>query len=126
MSLGAAVTPLNPLQTPAELATQLRDAGARLIVAAPPLLAAAQAAADGGPVLGLDALAGTAAPPAVASIPATSRSSPTRAGRPGCRRAYSSTTARSSPTSCSPRRARVGAGDVVAGVLPFFHAWATG
>jgi acyl-CoA synthetase (AMP-forming)/AMP-acid ligase II len=126
LSLGAVVTPLNPLQTPAELAEQLRDAGARLVVAAPPLLEPAQAAADvagGARVLALDALIGTREPPDVALDPGDVAVLPYSSGTTGLPKGV-----------LLEHRALVadlvqthavhgmGAGDVVAGVLPFFHS----
>src|SRR4051794_38351480 len=41
---GGAVTPMNPLWTPAEIAAQLRDSGARTVVVAGPFVATARAA----------------------------------------------------------------------------------
>src|SRR4051794_2403333 len=41
---GGAVTPMNPLWTPAEIAAQLRDSRARTVVTVGPFLAAARAA----------------------------------------------------------------------------------
>jgi acyl-CoA synthetase (AMP-forming)/AMP-acid ligase II len=126
LSLGAVVTPLNPLQTPGELASQLRDAGARLVVAAPPLLGAAGAAAAlaGGPaVLGLDELAGTHEPPAVAIDPGDLAVLPYSSGTTGLpkgvvldHRALVADLAQSHAIH------GIGATDVAAGVLPFFHA----
>jgi acyl-CoA synthetase (AMP-forming)/AMP-acid ligase II len=65
---GGVVTTANPLYTAGELATQLRDSGARLVVTIPPFAdRAAEAARAAGveAVLGFGDLAGGAAPPAV-------------------------------------------------------------
>jgi acyl-CoA synthetase (AMP-forming)/AMP-acid ligase II len=66
---GGATTTVNPLYTPAELAYQLRDSGARILVTIPPLLdRAREAAREAGvdAVLGYDDLTADSEPPAVA------------------------------------------------------------
>jgi acyl-CoA synthetase (AMP-forming)/AMP-acid ligase II len=126
LSLGAVVTPLNPLQTPSELAKQLRDSGARLVVAAPPLMAPARAAADlagGAEVLALGDLAGSGAPPDVAIDPGDLAVLPYSSGTTGLpkgvlldHRALVADLAQTQPVH------GIGPDDVVAGVLPFFHS----
>ncbi len=126
LSLGAVVTPLNPLQTPAELGTQLRDAGARVLIAAPAMLEPARAAAAlaGDPaVLGLGDLAGSGTPPAVALDPGDLAVLPYSSGTTGLpkgvlleHRALVADLAQTHPVH------GIGATDVVAGVLPFFHS----
>ncbi|MET7420167.1 AMP-binding protein [Dactylosporangium sp. NPDC005555] len=67
MAAGGTVTGADPALTGAELATQLADAGARLLVTAPPLLARARDAfAAAGGVLTFDDLTGQEHPPVAA------------------------------------------------------------
>jgi acyl-CoA synthetase (AMP-forming)/AMP-acid ligase II len=123
--LGAVVTPLNPLQPPEELATQLCDANARFVVAALPMLAPARAAAAlaGGPVvLGLEELAGTGAPPAVALDPGDIAVLPYSSGTTGLPKGVLLDHRALVANLVQVHAAhRFGAGDVIAGVLPFFH-----
>jgi acyl-CoA synthetase (AMP-forming)/AMP-acid ligase II len=69
---GGATTTANPLYTAGELAAQLRDSGARMVVTIPGLAdraAEAARAADVGAVLGYGDLAAGGEPPAVANDP---------------------------------------------------------
>ncbi len=68
---GGATTTANPLYTAAELATQLRDSGARIVVTIPPFAdrAAEAARAAGVEVLGFGDLAAGGEPPAVDVAP---------------------------------------------------------
>jgi acyl-CoA synthetase (AMP-forming)/AMP-acid ligase II len=118
---GAAVTPLNPLQRPDEIAKQVRDAGARLVVAAPPMLGLAATA--GVRVLGLDELAGADAPPPVALDPGDLAVLPYSSGTTGLPKGVLlDHRALVADLVQSHAAHRIGSGDVVAGVLPFFHS----
>ena len=69
---GGTTTTLNPLYTPAELAHQLRDAGARMLVTVPPLAdRAVEGARETGveTILGYGDLAGADDPPSVEVAP---------------------------------------------------------
>jgi acyl-CoA synthetase (AMP-forming)/AMP-acid ligase II len=126
LSLGAAVTPLNPLQTPAELAKQIGGAGARLVVAAAPLLEPARAAAalaDDARVLALDELAGSGSPPAVTVDPGAIAVLPYSSGTTGLPKGvlldHRALVADLAQTHAVHEMRPT---DVVAGVLPFFHS----
>ena len=98
--------PSNPLYTAAELASQLRDSGARMVVTIPPFAdRAAEAARAAGveTVLGFGdlAAAGRCRRRVGRRAGRRRRCCPTRAARPGCRRASSSRTAPPSPSSRS-------------------------
>jgi acyl-CoA synthetase (AMP-forming)/AMP-acid ligase II len=121
LTAGAAVTPLNPLQRPEEVAKQVRDAGARLVVAAPSMRGLAGAA--GATVLGLDELTGAAAAPAVALDPGSLAVLPYSSGTTGLPKGvlldHRALVADLVQTHAAHR---IGPEDVVAGVLPFFHS----
>ncbi|MGE5636998.1 MAG: AMP-binding protein [Nocardioidaceae bacterium] len=138
VSLGAAVTPLNPLLTRRELATQMRDAGARVLVAAAPLLgealpAAAEASvaqtyvlgeADGAPPFAA-LMQRAGAPPeveidpdeALAAIP---YSSGTTGIAKGVMLTHRNLVANIEQTGAIHRIDR---DDVLVGILPFFHIY---
>jgi acyl-CoA synthetase (AMP-forming)/AMP-acid ligase II len=137
LSLGAVVTPLNPLQTADELAAQMRDAGARVLVVAAPLLptgrrAAAAAGVDEVYVLGaadgatpFSALMRTAGdPPAVAIEPEDLAVLPYSSGTTGLPKGvmltHGNLVANLAQTGSLHR---IGPDDVLLGVLPFFHAF---
>jgi len=136
--LGGAVTSINPLYTPAELAHQLDDAKARLLVTAPPFMASAQQA---GHEVGLEEifvfgecqgatpfaslLDATGEPPAVSIDPshdtvALPYSSGTTGLPKGVMLTHHNLVANllQSETTIGVRE-----GDVVLGVLPFFHIY---
>jgi acyl-CoA synthetase (AMP-forming)/AMP-acid ligase II len=123
LAAGAAVTPVNPLQRPEEIAKQVRDAGARVVVAAPPMLELARAGAAGATVLGLDELAGPGAAAPVVLDPDDLAVLPYSSGTTGLpkgvlldHRALVADLVQSHVAH------RIDADDVVAGVLPFFHS----
>ena len=104
MAAGGAVTGANPLLTVGELAGQLADAGASLLVTVPPFLETARAAAASGPGsercwcsarrTGRPRSATwspttTPAPGSASTRPATWPPCPTRAAPPACPRAWS-------------------------------------
>ena len=94
MAAGGAVTGVSPLATEPELAAQIADSGASVLVTVPPLAGAAGGARAREVVVIDEAAAGgaLAAPPHPQrrplrpSTPARLRSCPTRAGLPGCPR----------------------------------------
>jgi len=102
MAAGGAVTGANPLLTAGELATQLADAGASVLVTVPPFLETARAAADKGSESCSSSARPTARPRSPACSPkagprqgcgstrrATWPRCPTRAAPPACPRAWS-------------------------------------
>ena len=123
LSLGGIVTSINPLLTPGEVAKQLGDAGAKAVIVAPPLRAAvgdmetvweigALPAADGDPG---DPGADPAADLAVL---------PFSSGTTGVSKGVM-LTHRNVVANMEQIRAihRIGADDVLIGVLPFFHIY---
>ena len=87
VALGAIVTPINPVLTPEEIATQLRTAGATAVIAAEPLRAAV--AESGLEQFALEALPSAGGEPGAPSIarPRTWSRCRSPAARPGSRRA---------------------------------------
>jgi acyl-CoA synthetase (AMP-forming)/AMP-acid ligase II len=138
MAAGGAVTGANPLLTADELARQLADSGARLLVTAPPFLETARAAAAeagvrevvvfgeaGGatPFASLLAADGTP-PPAVAVDPARDTAAlPYSSGTTGLPKGVELTHA-NLVANARQTQAAIGltADDVVLAVAPFFHA----
>jgi acyl-CoA synthetase (AMP-forming)/AMP-acid ligase II len=124
-ALGAVVTPLNPLLTPGELASQIETAGARTVIVSEPLRAAAEQAGVERllPLESLPAGAGDAgAPPVdpandVAVLPFSS-------GTTGLSKGVM-LTHRNLVANMEQIRAvhRIGADDVLVGLLPFFHIY---
>jgi acyl-CoA synthetase (AMP-forming)/AMP-acid ligase II len=121
VAAGATATPLNPLLTPHEIATQLRTAGARAVIVAEPLRGAV-AEAELDHVFGLEELPGGDASPArpaadVAVLPFSS-------GTTGLPKGVM-LTHRNLIANLEQVRAihRVSADDVLVGVLPFFHIY---
>ena len=123
ISLGAIASSLNPLLTPGEIATQLRCAGAKAVIAAEPLRAAV---ADAGlPVHALESLptgggdAGAAVDPSadLAVLPFSS-------GTTGISKGVM-LTHRNLVANMEQIRSvhRIGGDDVLIGVLPFFHIY---
>jgi acyl-CoA synthetase (AMP-forming)/AMP-acid ligase II len=127
-SLGATVSPLNPLQTPDELATLLRDARARLLVVAPALLdAGRRAAADAG----VDAVATTdvvrsSAPSAPVAVDPREELAtlPFSSGTTGVSKGVMLTHRNLVANLVQMGAVQpLGPDDVVVGVLPFFHIY---
>jgi acyl-CoA synthetase (AMP-forming)/AMP-acid ligase II len=135
-SAGAVNTTVNPLYTPGELAFQLRDSGARILVTVPPFLDAAREACDqvgeielvvvgeaeGATSLGELAAAG-ADPPAVDIDPGRDLAVlPYSSGTTGMPKGVM-LTHRNLVANIAQANARIGIGpgDVVIGSLPFFH-----
>jgi acyl-CoA synthetase (AMP-forming)/AMP-acid ligase II len=122
-SLGAVVSTLNPLLTPAEVATQLRAGGAKAAIAAAPLRDAV-AAVDR--VFTLDALpVGAGSPPTVSIDPARDLAAlPFSSGTTGLSKGVM-LTHRNLVANMEQLRAvhRIGEDDVLIGVLPFFHIY---
>jgi acyl-CoA synthetase (AMP-forming)/AMP-acid ligase II len=123
ISLGAIASSLNPLLTPEEIATQLRCAGAKAVIAAEPLRAAV---ADAGlPVHALESLpsgdgdAGAPVDPSadLAVLPFSS-------GTTGVSKGVM-LTHRNLVANMEQIRSvhRIGGDDVLIGVLPFFHIY---
>jgi len=105
MAAGATVTGVTPMCAERELAGQLMDCEASILVAAPELMDVARRAGVRQAVA-VGEIEGEGAAPAVASSPrARSRCCPTRAAPPGCPRASCSPTRTSWPASarCAPR-----------------------
>jgi len=125
VSLGAIVTPLNPLLTPSEIATQLGSAGARTVLVAEPLRAAVAEAdlarvhpLESLPTGGADAGAPDVDPAAdIAVLPFSS-------GTTGLSKGVM-LTHRNLVANMEQIRAihRIGADDVLVGLLPFFHIY---
>jgi acyl-CoA synthetase (AMP-forming)/AMP-acid ligase II len=136
-SLGVVVTPLNPLQTPEELAAQLRASGARALVAAAPLLEPARRAAavagvadvyvlgeaDGATPFGA-LLDPSREPPSVTIEPDDLATLPYSSGTTGLPKGVMLTHANLVTNLVQAGAVhRIGPDDVVLGVLPFFHAF---
>ena len=123
ISLGAIASSLNPLLTPEEIATQLRDARAKAVIAAEPLRAAV--ADTGLPVHALEALptgdgdaeAGVDPAGDLAVLPFSS-------GTTGVSKGVM-LTHRNLVANMEQIRSvhRIGEEDVLIGVLPFFHIY---
>jgi acyl-CoA synthetase (AMP-forming)/AMP-acid ligase II len=123
ISLGAIASSLNPLLTPEEIATQLRDARAKAVIAAKPLRAAV--ADTGLPVHALEALptgdgdaeAGVDPAGDLAVLPFSS-------GTTGVSKGVM-LTHRNLVANMEQIRSvhRIGADDVLIGALPFFHIY---
>jgi acyl-CoA synthetase (AMP-forming)/AMP-acid ligase II len=125
VSLGAIVTPINPLLTPAEVAKQLGIAGARAVIVAEALRGAlAESGID--EVHALDALpAGDGEPGAPAADPASDLAVlPFSSGTTGISKGVM-LTHRNLVANMEQIRAvhRIGADDVLVGLLPFFHIY---
>jgi acyl-CoA synthetase (AMP-forming)/AMP-acid ligase II len=128
MAAGGAVTGANPMLTAEELAGQLADSGARILVTIPPLLERARAAAEkagGVEVLGFADLAGGGHPSVRITIdPATTLAAlPYSSGTTGLSKGVELTHA---GMVANVRQTRAVLGpeedDVVLAVAPFFHA----
>jgi acyl-CoA synthetase (AMP-forming)/AMP-acid ligase II len=124
ISLGAIVSSINPLLTPEEVAKQLASAGAKAVIAAEPLRAAA--AESGLPVLTLESLPqGDGEPPAPSIDPdADLVVLPFSSGTTGVSKGVM-LTHRNLVANMEQIRSvhRIGADDVLVGVLPFFHIY---
>jgi len=124
-SLGAVVTPLNPLLTPGELASQIATAGAGTVIVAEPLRgAAAQAGVER--ILPLESLpTGGGEPGAPDVAPADDIAVlPFSSGTTGLSKGVM-LTHRNLVANMEQIRAvhRIGADDVLVGLLPFFHIY---
>ncbi len=124
ISLGAIASSLNPLLTPEEIATQLRCAGAKAVIAAEPLRAAV---ADAGlPVHALESLPSGDSDPGAASVdPARDLAVlPFSSGTTGVSKGVM-LTHRNLVANMEQVRSvhRIGEPDVLIGVLPFFHIY---
>ena len=127
-SLGAINTTVNPLYTADELATQLRDAGARFLVTVPAVLDKAKEAAartgieeifvvgtgEGARPLAELLKAPPSPPPSPSTPDRTSSCCPTPAGRRGCPKGSCSATAISSRISGSARACKASSASVSA------------
>jgi acyl-CoA synthetase (AMP-forming)/AMP-acid ligase II len=137
-SAGAANTTVNPLYTARELGYQLRDSGARMLVTVPPFLDTAREAAGeaGGVELVVvgeaegatplsELIEAGAKPPAVAIDPATDLAVlPYSSGTTGLPKGVMLTHRNLVANVIQANaRLRVEAGDVMIGVLPFFHIY---
>jgi acyl-CoA synthetase (AMP-forming)/AMP-acid ligase II len=124
ISLGAVASPINPLLTPEEIAAQLRTANAKAVIAAEPLRAAV---ADAGlPVHPLESLPSAAGDAGSASVdPADDLAVlPFSSGTTGLSKGVM-LTHRNLVANMEQIRSvhRIGADDVLIGVLPFFHIY---
>ena len=133
---GGAVTPINPLWTAHEIAHQIRDAGARWVLTVPPFLDKARAAApgaevvvlgDGAPVPdGAVAFGRLVAGPEIGRItiaPADVAMLPYSSGTTGLPKGVRLTHHNLVANVCQAQAVLpMTAGDVMVGVLPFFHA----
>jgi acyl-CoA synthetase (AMP-forming)/AMP-acid ligase II len=124
ISLGAVVTSMNPLLTPAEIATQLLDARAKAVIVAEPLRAAV--AESELPVYALESLPSG---PGGLSAPAVDPAGdlavlPFSSGTTGLCKGVM-LTHRNLVANMEQIRSvhRIGADDVLVGVLPFFHIY---
>lgn len=140
-SLGGVVTTANPLYTAGELATQLRDSGARFLITVPPLLAAASEAASqshveecfvfaeaAGATPFAALLAGDASPPTVAIDPRADLvvlpySSGTTGLPKGVMLTHDNLVAQMCMVQGVPDAALVQGTDTVLALLPFFHIY---
>ena len=124
IALGGILSSINPLLTPDEVAKQLGNAGAKAVIAAEPLRAAAAEA--GLPVLALESLPqGDGEPPAPAVDPAADLAVlPFSSGTTGVSKGVM-LTHRNLVANMEQIRSvhRIGADDVLVGVLPFFHIY---
>ena len=136
--LGGVVTTINPLYTAAELQHQLEDAGARVLVTVPPCLEKAAPAARAAGVREIftfgeasgatpfaSLLAAEDAPPAVAidastQVVALPYSSGTTGLSKGVMLTHRNLVANILQSTCAMR---IGEGDTILGVLPFFHIY---
>jgi acyl-CoA synthetase (AMP-forming)/AMP-acid ligase II len=127
-SVGAAVSTLNPLLTADEVAQQLRDAHARLLVAAPSLLEAARLAAAAAGIEAVaipDVMRPDGDPPKVAIDPERDLAAlPFSSGTTGISKGVM-LTHRNLVANLVQAQAihRIGPDDVLVGVLPFFHIY---
>src|SRR5215207_2433845 len=125
VSLGAVATPLNPLLTPKEVATQLATAGARAVIVAEPLRdAVAEAGLER--VYALESLptgSGDAGAPAVAPADDVAVL-PFSSGTTGLSKRVM-LTHRNLVANMEQIRSthRIGGDDVLIGLLPFFHIY---
>src|SRR5215207_1474484 len=124
IALGGILSSINPLLTPDEVAKQLGSAGAKAVIAAEPLRAAAAEA--GLPVLALESLPrGDGEPPGPAVDPAADLAVlPFSSGTTGVSKGVM-LTHRNLVANMEQIRSvhRIGADDVLVGVLPFFHIY---
>jgi acyl-CoA synthetase (AMP-forming)/AMP-acid ligase II len=135
---GGVTTTMNPLYTAGEVAQQLRDSLARFLVTTPPFLAKAREAAAGTAVREIfvfgeaegatpfdDLLAGDPTPPNVAIDPANDLVAlPYSSGTTGLPKGVMLTHRNLVANTLQAASVlQVGEGDVVLGVLPFFHIY---
>src|SRR5215207_3006801 len=123
ISLGGILSSINPLLTPDEIAKQLASAGAKAVIAAEPLRAAAAEA--GLPVLALESLPqGESAAAADVDPEADLAVLPFSSGTTGLSKGVM-LTHRNLVANMEQIRSvhRIGADDVLVGVLPFFHIY---
>jgi acyl-CoA synthetase (AMP-forming)/AMP-acid ligase II len=124
VSLGAIVTSINPLLTPDEIAKQLSSAGAKAVIVAEPLRAAA--AESGLPLLALESLPTGGGDPGAPSVdPAGDLAVlPFSSGTTGMSKGVM-LTHRNLVANMEQVRAvhRIDAGDMLIGLLPFFHIY---
>ena len=124
ISLGAIVTPMNPLLTPGEIAKQLRNANAKAVIVAEPLRDAV--AESGLPVFTLESLPrGDGEPGAVTVDPAADLAVlPFSSGTTGMSKGVM-LTHRNLVANMEQIRSvhRISGDDVLVGVLPFFHIY---
>src|SRR5215207_2789580 len=123
IALGGILSSINPLLTPDEVAKQLGNAGAKAVIAAEPLRAAAAEA--GLPVLALESLPqGESAAAADVDPEADLAVLPFSSGTTGLSKGVM-LTHRNLVANMEQIRSvhRIGADDVLVGVLPFFHIY---
>jgi len=125
VSLGAIVTPINPLLTPDDVAKQLQAAGARAAIVAPPLRdAVAQAGLEQVYALGDLPTRDEAAPTAQVDPAGDLAVLPYSSGTTGVSKCVM-LTHRNLVANMEQIRAihRIGEDDVLVGALPFFHIY---
>jgi len=124
VALGAIVTPINPLLTPAEVAKQLQSAGAKAVIVAEPLRGAvAEAGIE--TVYGLEALPSANGDAKAGVDPAADLAVlPFSSGTTGMSKGVM-LTHRNLVANMEQVRSihRIGADDTLVGMLPFFHIY---